>query len=65
MDRTILIGADDVLHGGRLAQSAGEDMCRAASTIQSALETHQRFLEEWMMRFEKAVQETKEARDAE
>jgi hypothetical protein len=30
MERVILVGSDDVLHGGRLAQAAGENMARKA-----------------------------------
>lgn len=55
MDRVVLVGADDVLSGGRMARNAGTDMERAASTIQSSLETHQRYMEEWLVRFEQAI----------
>lgn len=56
MDRMVLIGSDDVLAGGRMARDAGNDMERAASTIQSTLESHQRFMVDWLQRFEAAVE---------
>lgn len=56
MDRIILVGSEDVLAGGRMARNAGNDMKSSASTIQSALEAHQRFMAEWLQRFEAAVE---------
>lgn len=36
MDRIILVGADDVLAGGRIMRDAAGDMIRAASEISNA-----------------------------
>lgn len=56
MDRMLLVGSEDVLSGGRMAREAGDSMQRAASSIQSSLEQHQRFMTDWLQRFEKAVE---------
>lgn len=51
MERILLIGSDDVVTGGRMMQSAAEDMRRAASTIESSLYSHEMFLREWLVDF--------------
>jgi phosphoribosylpyrophosphate synthetase len=48
----VLIGADDVRSAGGTIARAAETMSSAASTISSALEQHQRFMEDWLQRFE-------------
>jgi len=56
MDRIILVGSEDVLSGGRMARDAGAEMSRAASTIQSAVEMGQKSIEDFIARFEVAVE---------
>jgi hypothetical protein len=39
-----------------MARDAGAEMSRAASTIQSAVEMHQKSIEDFIVRFEVAVE---------
>jgi hypothetical protein len=50
-----LIGAEDVRAAGSRMASAADDMQRAASSIDNALERHQRFLDDWLFRFESVM----------
>lgn len=45
-----LVGAEQVQNAANTMRSAAETMSRAASEISSALERHQRFLEDWLNR---------------
>lgn len=54
-DSIFLHGADDVRSAGNTIAHAADTMVRAASNIDGALERHQRFLDEWLVRFEQAV----------
>lgn len=47
-----LLGAEQVQSAASTMARAAEDMNRAASTISSALERHQRFLENWLQQIE-------------
>ena len=51
----VLIGADDVRNASHTMARAAETMSSAASSISSALEQHQRFLEDWLSRFEYVI----------
>lgn len=55
MEAMILVGAEDVRHGGNACREAGDDMQGAASRIKFALEQHQRFLDDWLARFQDAL----------
>jgi hypothetical protein len=55
-DLVHLVGADDVRSAGHTMRSAAETMSQAALNIDGALERHQRFLEDWLQRFEAAVE---------
>lgn len=48
----VLLGAEQVQHGGSAAREAGQDMLAAASKIEFALQQHQRFLDDWLDRLE-------------
>jgi hypothetical protein len=50
-----LMGAEQVQSAGRSMQSAAEQMTRSASVIDEALARHQRFLDDWLVRFTDAV----------
>lgn len=50
-----LMGADDVRSAGNRMASAAEEMQRAAANIDGALDRHQRFLDDWLLRFEAAI----------
>jgi hypothetical protein len=54
-DYVTLMGAEDVRAAGSRMASAAEQMSRAASNMDDALQRHQRFLDDWLMRFETAV----------
>jgi hypothetical protein len=50
-----LLGAEDVRAAGNAMRSAADDMRNAASSIDSTLDRHQRFLDDWLQRFEVAL----------
>lgn len=54
-DHVQLIGAEDVRSAGNAMRHAAEDIKSAANTIDSALDQHRIFLNEWIGRFEAAV----------
>ncbi len=58
-----LTGAEQVQSAGVAMQGAAETMMRAANYLQETLAAHQVFMEEWMQRFEAAL-EAKEPPDA-
>ena len=51
-----LIGAEDVRNASHTMARAAETMSSAAMNIDSALEHHQRFMDDWLQRFEAAVE---------
>lgn len=55
MDSIYLNGAEDVRRAANRMAEAADQMSRAASTIDSALERHQRFMDDWLARFERAM----------
>lgn len=56
MESIILIGHDDVLRAGHVMAGAATEMQRAANQIDTTRELQQRFLEEFIVRFETAVE---------
>lgn len=54
-----LSGSDDVSRAGHAMQSAATEMKRAASEMSFAFEQHQRFLDDWLSRFQQAIEEKK------
>lgn len=52
MNNVVLIGADDVSRAGSTMREAAREMNSAASSLSFTLEQHQRFLDDWLMRFE-------------
>ena len=50
-DYVHLVGAEDVRTAAITMRSAAEQMQSAAMAIDSSLERHQRFLDEWLERF--------------
>lgn len=51
-----LIGADDVRAAGHQMASAANDMNRAVGNFESVFFQHQRFMDDWLQRFESAIE---------
>lgn len=51
-----LLGAEDVRHAGNAMRSAADDMRNAASTIDTALFQQRQFMDDWLQRFEAAIE---------
>jgi hypothetical protein len=56
MNAVHLIGAEDVRSAGCAMQHAAEAMQQAADSFDNALERHRQWMEEWLSRFEAAVE---------
>lgn len=62
MDRYVtLLGAEQVERAASSMRQSASEMQRAASNIEHALSQHERFMTEWIERFEAAL-EKKEAK---
>lgn len=59
MAEVYLQGADEVARAGRRMAEAAHDIQRAVSSFDTALERHRQFLDEWLQRFEAAVDKMK------
>jgi hypothetical protein len=55
MESIHLDGADDVVRAARVIASAADTMSSAALSIDGAFERQQRFLDDWLTRFERVV----------
>lgn len=55
-----LIGAEDVSRAGHNMASAADTMNRAAGNLDDALRRHQRFMDDWLQRFEQVLSVSKE-----
>jgi hypothetical protein len=51
-----LNGADQVERAARLMEGAARQMSRAAEHTEAVLQQHQRFLDDWLTRFEAIVE---------
>jgi hypothetical protein len=60
MNHVYLQGSEDVKSAGHDMQRAAERMKQAAFDIDAALDRHQKFLDDWLTRFEAALRETEE-----
>lgn len=49
-----LLGAEDVRSAASTMRQAASEMQSAASSISGSLESHQRFLDDWLQRYELA-----------
>lgn len=54
-DHITLLGAEQVQSAASTMRSAADEMSRAASNIDGALERHQRFMDDWLSRFEQVL----------
>ena len=56
-ENMILIGSEDVYRGGSMMQDAARTMTNAAGQIDYALQHHRTLMDEWLGRFEAALQD--------
>lgn len=56
-DYITLMGAEDVSRAGYSMRDAASTMQSAASNLASALEQHQRFLDDWLNRLDGTLQD--------
>lgn len=54
-----LLGSEEVRGAGNAMRGAAEEMSRAAMNIQGALERHERFLDDWLLRLSDLVEAAK------
>jgi len=57
MDRIILVGAQEVEHAGSAMREAAASMKQTASSLEWALTQHQRHMDDWLQRFEAALEQ--------
>ncbi len=57
MDSLYLVGSEDVKNAGYAMKEAATEMKNASSWILEALQQHQQFLDDWLMRFETILKE--------
>ena len=55
-----LMGAEQVQSAANTMRSAADEMRRAASEIGYALESHQRFMDDWLARFSQIMETSQE-----
>lgn len=58
-----LMGADDVRNAGNTMASAASEMRSAASSMAHSFECHQRFLDDWLGRFEAVIEQATKGKD--
>ena len=63
MEHINLLGSEDVYRAGTMMQQAATEMTRAASSIEESLQMHQRFLDDWLSRFEDILKENMKEED--
>ena len=61
MEHVLLVGTEEVGNAGHRMVAAAETMRRAAGNIDDALFRHKQFLEDWLQRFESAVEKMQTA----
>lgn len=60
MERIVLMGAEEVSSAGNRISSAADTMLQAAGSIDDALYRHRMFLDDWLQRFERALEKAGE-----
>ncbi len=55
MDSMYLHGSEDVRRAASMMQQAADEMQRAALNIEGHFDRHQRFLDDWLSRFEQVL----------
>lgn len=60
MDSIHLIGAEDIRSAGYTMQHAADSMRQAASAIEDTFQQYRRFMDDWLSRFEAALEKAKD-----
>jgi hypothetical protein len=60
MQSLILVGAEQVASAGNNIKQAAEQMSNVSGNVQVVLEAHQRFLDDWLLRFEQMLDQRAE-----
>lgn len=55
-DYVTLLGAEQVERAGYKMAEAADQMMRAAGYMDEAMQRHQRFMDDWLIRFEQAIE---------
>ena len=55
MEFVTLLGTEDVARAGSNMCSAASEMSRAVSSMDESLRNHQRFMDDWLVRFEEIM----------
>lgn len=55
METILLVGTEEVQRAGNSIREAAHTMSNVSSNMQVALEAHQRFLDDWLLRFEQIL----------
>ena len=50
-----LIGTEDVIRAGHVMKGAADTMLAAARNMDAALVSHQRFMDDWLQRFDAVI----------
>lgn len=58
-----LIGAEQVQNAAASMRRTAEEMIQSARNIDGSLERHQRFMDDWLMRFEACVEKLVHMKD--
>lgn len=61
MERILLVGTEAVENAGAAMRNAAEGMKQAAVNIDASLERQQRFMDDWLQRFESVLREVAHA----
>jgi hypothetical protein len=62
-DHITLLGAEQVQTAANTMRNAAEEMSRAASNLDYALENHRRYMDDWLSRFETIIDRTLTAKE--
>ena len=62
MEYVHLVGTEDVQRAAVNMQDAARTMSNVSSNMQLILEAHQRFLDDWLLRYEQAMEADQKAR---
>lgn len=57
-----LIGAEDIPRAAGTMREAAQTMSNVSQNMQIVLEAHQRFLDDWLRRFEQALEQDRSER---